>query len=104
MADSGTLARILFDEAHNEAWTIRPELAPQMQPTHPADASYARAAAALTERDFAVAPNTDQPLTTGTLRDCEVLVIAHPSDPAWERTTGTGSPICLSATVTGDSP
>ena len=27
-----------------------------------------------------------------TLRDCDVLVIAHPSDPAWERTTGAGSP------------
>src|SRR5262249_55386851 len=24
--------------------------------------------------------------------DAEVLVIAHPSDPAWERTTGSGSP------------
>jgi Family of unknown function (DUF6421)/Domain of unknown function (DUF4350) len=92
MTDSGTLARILFDEAHNEAWSIRPELARQMQPAHPGDASYDRAAAVLIERDFVVAPNIDQPLTDETLRDCEVLVIAHPSDPVWERTTGTGSP------------
>jgi hypothetical protein len=92
MVDSGTLARVVFDEAHNEAWTIRAELARHMQPAHPGDASYARAAAALAEREFVVAPNIDGPLTAETLRGCEVLVIAHPSDPAWERTTGTGSP------------
>ena len=92
MADSGTLARVVFDEAHNEAWTIRAELARHMQPAHPGDASYARAAAALAEREFVVAPNVDGPLTAETLRGCEVLVIAHPSDPAWERTTGIGSP------------
>ena len=87
-----TFARVLFDEAHSEAWTIRPELAQQMQPTHPGDASYAGAARALSARDFAVASNVARPLTAGTLGDCDVLVIAHPSDPAWERTTGTGSP------------
>jgi Family of unknown function (DUF6421) len=92
MVDSGTLARVVFDEAHSEAWTIRPELARDMQPAHPGDASYARAAALLAERDFLVAPNVEQPLTAQTLSECEVLVIAHPSDPAWERTTGTGAP------------
>ncbi|HUA49111.1 MAG TPA: DUF6421 family protein [Solirubrobacteraceae bacterium] len=92
MAAAGTLARVVFDEAHNEAWTIRPELARQMQPAHPGDASYTRAAGALASREFVVVPNMDQPLTARTLADCDVLVIAHPSDPAWERTTGTGSP------------
>ncbi|HKO29336.1 MAG TPA: DUF6421 family protein, partial [Solirubrobacteraceae bacterium] len=93
MNASGTLARVVFDESHNEAWTIRPELARSMQPAHPADASYARAAATLAARDFVVRANIDQPLNAETLRDCEVLVIAHPSDPRWERTTGTGSPM-----------
>ena len=92
MPESGTLARVVFDEAHSEAWTIRPELARQMQPAHPGDSSYARAAAVLATREFTVAPNVDQPLSTETLRECDVLVIAHPSDPAWERTTGNGSP------------
>src|SRR3984885_13255284 len=92
MPKSGTLAHVVFDEAHSEAWTIRPELARQMQPAHPGDSSYARAAGALAARDFVVAPNVDQPLISDTLRECEVLVIAHPSDPAWERTTGSGSP------------
>src|SRR5438552_4662071 len=87
-----SLARVVFDEAHSEAWTIRPELARTMQPAHPGDSSYALAAAALLERDFEVAANVDQPLGADTLSRCDVLVIAHPSEPAWERTTGTGSP------------
>jgi hypothetical protein len=87
------LARVLFDEAHSEAWTIRPELAAEMQPAHPGDASYALAAATLAERDFVVRPNAEQPLTAQALRGCDLLVIAHPSDPAWERTTGDGSPV-----------
>jgi hypothetical protein len=82
----------MFDESHSEAWTVRPELAGEMQPSHPGDASYARAAAALTEREFVVQPNADRPLTAATLRGCDALVLAHPSDPKWERTTGTGSP------------
>jgi Family of unknown function (DUF6421) len=92
MPMSGTLARVIFDEAHSEAWTVRPDLAARMQPAHPADASYARAAEALRARDFEVAPNVDHSLTEETLHEAEVLVIAHPSAPAWERTTGSGSP------------
>jgi hypothetical protein len=84
--------RVLFDEAHSEAWTIRPELAASMQPAHPGDASYARAAAALAERGFDVAVNADKPLDAQTLSGTDVLVLAHPSDPKWERTTGVGSP------------
>jgi hypothetical protein len=85
-------ATIIFDEAHSEAWTIRPELANTMQPAHPGDASYARAAAMLAERDFSVIANHEQPLTAATLAGSDVLVLAHPSDPKWERTTGAGSP------------
>ncbi len=87
-----TLATVLFDEAHSEAWTIRPELAATMQPAHPGDCSYALAAAALTADGFAVTSNPIGSLTTEALAGCDVLVLAHPSDPAWEKTTGTGSP------------
>jgi Family of unknown function (DUF6421) len=87
-----TIARVLFDEAHSEAWTIRPEAAREMQPAHPEDSSYALAAATLWERDFVVTPNVSGPLDRDTLSRCDVLVIAHPSERAWERTTGTGSP------------
>ena len=92
MTESGTLARVIFDEAHSEAWTIRPELARQMQPAHPGDSSYARAATALADRDFVVEVNARESLSGATLSGADVLVIAHPSEPTWERTTGTGSP------------
>jgi hypothetical protein len=82
---------VIFDEAHSEAWTIRPELAGQMQPVHPADASYGRAAELLSGHAFTVAANSE-PLDSGVLDGCDLLVIAHPSDPQWESTTGIGSP------------
>ena len=53
---------VLFDEHHGEAWSIRPEAAARMRPTHPAAASYARAAAQLAERDFEVATRHGRPL------------------------------------------
>src|SRR3954454_13566208 len=84
--------RVVFDESHSEAWTIRPEVADAMQPSHPADSSYARAADALAARDFAVAAHTEGPLSTEALAGADVLVIAHPSDPKWERTTPSGPP------------
>ncbi|MDE3134858.1 MAG: hypothetical protein KGL15_12430, partial [Acidobacteriota bacterium] len=83
---------VIFDEAHSEAWTIRPELAGQMQPVHPGDASYAQAARLLTGHGFEVAANVEAPLDSGVLERCDLLVIAHPSDPHWESTTGVGSP------------
>jgi len=86
-------ARVLFDEAHGEAWSVRPEIAAEMQPSHPADSSYVRAADALRRRDLAVATHTDGPLDAAALEGADVLVIAHPSEPAWERTVpGGGAP------------
>ncbi|MDA0167584.1 GldG family protein [Solirubrobacter taibaiensis] len=82
-------ATLLFDEAHSQAWSIRPEVAQRMQPAHPADASYVQAAKLLEQRDFVVSAHTEGELTS-VLAD--VLVIAHPSDPRWEATTETGSP------------
>jgi hypothetical protein len=86
------LATVMFDEAHSQAWTIRPELAAAMQPAHPADSSLAGAAATLATHDFAVACNPDAALTDELLAGVGVLILAHPSDPRWERTTGSGSP------------
>ncbi len=90
---------MIFDEAHSEAWTIRPALAEQMQPAHPADSSYTHAAALLERHAFQVQANTDQPLDTAILDDCDLLVIAHPSDEEWERTTGSGSPRLTSSEI-----
>ncbi|HKG36114.1 MAG TPA: DUF6421 family protein [Solirubrobacterales bacterium] len=85
-------ARVLFDEAHSEAWTIRPEVAARIAPAHPGDSSLARAAAAIADREFSVDAHTSGPLTAAALGDADVLVIAHPSDPRWEHTVEGGSP------------
>lgn len=97
MADLRPVIRVLFDEAHQEAWTVRPELAAKMQPSHPADASYARAADLLRARRVDVAVNEDAPLEDWTLSEADVVVIAHPSAPKWESTTGVGDPILTRA-------
>jgi uncharacterized membrane protein len=85
-------ARVLFDEFHSEAWSISPDIARQMQPEAPFDSSYHKAAQFLAKRDFTVARNADAPLTAAALREADVLVIAHPSEQRWERTTNANSP------------
>ena len=85
--------RVLFDESHSEAWTIRPEIAGSIQPAHPGDASLARAAEALAKREFEVEAHTSGALTADVLAGASVLVIAHPSDPKWEATVDGGSPL-----------
>jgi len=87
------VARVLFDEAHSQAWTIRPEVARLIQPSHPEDSSYARAAAALEARDFTVGVHAEGPLTRERLEQADVLVLAHPSEPTWERVVPSGSPV-----------
>ncbi|AQZ65047.1 unnamed protein product [[Actinomadura] parvosata subsp. kistnae] len=89
--------RVLFDEAHNESWTIRRELAESVNPAHPDDTSYARAAGLLRHLGHTVTAHTAGPLGPETLAEQDVLVIAHPSDERWERTTGQGSPVFTAA-------
>src|SRR5687768_341977 len=85
--------RVLFDESHSEAWTIRPEVADAIQPSHPGDSSLAQAAAALAAREFEPVAHADGPLDDAVLAGAAVLVIAHPSDPKWEATVDGGSPL-----------
>src|SRR4051812_20465743 len=88
------VARILFDESHSESWTIRPEVARSMQPSHPDDSSFALAAEALRSRSLAVDAHVSGPLDGAALADVAVLVIAHPSEPKWEHVVpGGGSPV-----------
>ena len=92
-------ARVVFDESHSEAWTIRPDVASAIQPAHPADSSLARAAAALAAREFEVAAHTAGPLDDAALASASVLVIAHPSEPKWEATVNGGSPQLSAAEI-----
>ena len=87
-----TVATVLFDEHHGEAWSIRPEAAARMRPSHPAAASYARAAEELAARDFEVTTSSG-PLDAASLAGADVLVVAHPSEARWERTVGDDSPV-----------
>ena len=84
--------RLVFDEAHSEAWSLSPDTARPINPVNPADASYALAAQELSRRGFDVHAHTDGPLTRDVLRPGDVLVIAHPADRGAERVTGAGSP------------
>src|SRR5882757_2543908 len=85
-------ARVLFDESHRESWSIRREVAAEMNPGNPADSGYVRAAELLRGHGHLIEPHIDGRLDPATLRDRDVLVIAHPADDRWERTTGAGSP------------
>ncbi|PRX64299.1 hypothetical protein B0I32_109228 [Nonomuraea fuscirosea] len=89
--------RVLFDEAHSESWTVRREVAEAINPAHPDDNSYARAAGLLRHLGHAVTARTRGPLDAEALADQDVLVIAHPSGERWERTTGQGSPLFSAA-------
>lgn len=83
--------RVLVDEAHQQAWSIRPDVAARMQPAHPGDSSYAKAAEALRRRDFVVEPLTEGRMTPEALKGVSLLVLPHASDPKFEATTGVGT-------------
>ncbi|MCW2940465.1 MAG: hypothetical protein JWN00_3450 [Actinomycetia bacterium] len=86
-------ARVLFDESHRESWSIRRDVAAGMNPGNPADSGYVRAAELLRRHGHRIEPHTSGELDGGVLTDTDVLVIAHPADDRWERTTHLGSPI-----------
>jgi hypothetical protein len=86
------VARVLFDEHHGEAWSIRPDVVRTMRPDHPEASSYVHAAGELAARDFEVSALTG-PLTPAVLADADVLVIGHPSEAKWERTVDGASPL-----------
>jgi hypothetical protein len=93
MTARSPIATVVFDEAHREAWTIRPDVARAIQPSHPQDSSYELAARALRGGDLEVVAHTAGPLDGAALDGADVLVLAHPSDPRWERTVPGDTPL-----------
>ncbi len=87
------VARVLVDESHRQAWSVRPEVAAAMNPTNPADASYQIAADQARRSGLAVDVHVTGPLTAAVLEGYDALVIPHCAEDAWEHTTGTGSPL-----------
>ncbi len=88
-----TLARVTVDESHQQAWTIRSDVAGRMNPVNPADAGYTQAADVLRHAGMDVHAHAEGAITDEVLADCDVLIIPHCSTPEWETTTGAGSPV-----------
>ena len=82
---------VLIDEAHQQAWTTRPEIARQINPIQPDDSSIQLVVQQLSKDGFTVNLNTNALLTSDTICDSAVVVIPHFSDPRFERTIGVGS-------------
>ncbi|MEN9710263.1 MAG: hypothetical protein RL441_255, partial [Actinomycetota bacterium] len=92
-----SIGRILVDEAHRQAWTIRSEKAAAMNPQNPADASMVIAADRARAAGFVVEAFTEGLFTAECLSDVDVLVIGHSATDDWESTTGVGSPVLTDA-------
>src|SRR4051812_30703408 len=90
-------ANALFDESHGNAWSIRPGVPEQMNPANAADASYQQAAELLRHLGHEVSARIDGLFDTDALEPYDVLVLAHPSEATWERTTWVGSPVLTPA-------
>lgn len=87
-----SLARILIDESHRQAWSTRPEVAAAMNPVHPADAGYVQLAASTRDAGFDLIVHREGLITDVALAGFDVLVIPHAAEDEWEKTTGVGSP------------
>ncbi len=94
-----SLAKVLFDESHQQAWTTRPAVAARMNPVNPADAGYVTAAGLLRSAGMAVTPHETGALTSEVLAGFDVLVLPHCSTADWETTTGVGSPVYSPAEI-----
>ena len=86
-------ARILIDQAHSQAWAVKPELATKMNSANPADASYAKLAETAKGAGFEVALHESGLFNAAALAETDVLVIPHAATEEWEKTIGVGSPI-----------
>lgn len=88
-----TLARVMIDESHRQAWSARPQMAAVMSPGNPDDSGYVKAAEELRRDGFDVLVHTEGEFNAAVLGQCDVLVVPHCSTDEWEATTGSGSPL-----------
>jgi hypothetical protein len=86
------LARVVFDEAHRQAWSTRSEVAQRINEVNPADAGYVVAAEYLRDSGFEVSVLESGQVSQTNLASADVFVLLHASEDAWEGTTGNGSP------------
>lgn len=94
-----SLARVLVDESHRQAWSTRPEVAAAINPGNPADDGYVKAAQTLTDRGLDVAVHVEGEINDEALVGVDVLVLPHCSTDEWESTIGVGSPVYSPAEI-----
>src|SRR5262245_39485495 len=83
---------VVFDESHNETWTIERLLAFTNSMNNPMYYSYQHLVKAIEAYlQLSVKRNIEVPLTRKLLSDTSVLIIAHPADPEKHKGCG-GSP------------
>lgn len=92
MLKPAKLVNLLFDESHSESWSTSRDYANKINPKDPDNSGYSKAASALDTREFNIARNDKHPLTATILKDVDLLVLLHPTDDKWERTTVHKSP------------
>jgi hypothetical protein len=86
------LLTALFDEYHSESWTVSLDRAREINPRDPAASCYSQAAGLLGARDFVIESNCSGHLTHKVLSRTDLLVLPHPCDSRWEKTTSSHSP------------
>ncbi len=84
--------RALFDEYHSESWSVSRRRAEEINPGDSINSSYQAAAEALAAQGFLIQRNVEQPLSPAVLKGTDILVLLHPCDSKWERTTSSSSP------------
>ncbi|NHN55566.1 hypothetical protein G9U51_07205 [Calidifontibacter sp. DB0510] len=84
----GVFPKVLIEQAHSSAWSLTRAGAARMNPANPDDASLERAATTLRSRGIEVAARDAGEVSTTSLGDADVYVVAHPAEAASERATG----------------
>jgi hypothetical protein len=94
------LAHILVDQSHRQAWALDLDVARELNPANPADASYSKMAETASTSGFEVSSFSTGPLTKEALAKADVFVLPHASTDEWEKTLGTGSPVLSASEIT----
>lgn len=85
------LPKVLFDEGHQQAWTMRELVAQEINLVNPTDSTMLIAREELEKAGFNISINTEPDFTQVRLEGYNALIYTHNSDPKYEKTTGVGS-------------
>ena len=85
------IGKVLFDQAHQNAWAITLESARSINPQNPKDAGYIEAARSVESLGYEVTALSSGTFTDVVLEDVDIVVLLHSSAPEWEKTNGIGN-------------